>query len=68
MRGGCLEEENAVMNLRLKGKPKCPACNLPLTFVFEGTTGFISVKCSRCKKTSMINTETLDVHIISKVG
>ena len=57
-----------VGKLRLKGKPKCPACGNPLSFVYEGSIGFSSVKCKRCSRESLINTETLDVILIEKAS
>ena len=57
-----------VQKLKLKGKPKCPACNPPLTFIYEGSTGYSGVKCKRCGQEFLINTETLEVLRISKAG
>ncbi len=57
-----------VRKMKLKGKPKCPACSNPLSFVYEGSTGFSSVKCKRCNRESLINTETLEVTLIDKVS
>lgn len=54
--------------MRLKGKPKCPACGNALSFVYEGSTGFSSVKCKRCNRESLINTETLEAILIEKAG
>ena len=67
MRGKCIKKD-VVMKLRLKGKVKCPACGQCLSFIYEGSVGLSSVKCSKCGNECMINTETLDVHIIIKVG
>lgn len=52
--------------LKLKGKPKCPACGNALSFVYEGSTGFSSVKCKRCNRESLINTETLEAILKEK--
>lgn len=47
--------------LKLRGKPKCPHCNIPLTYVYEGAYGFTGEKCMRCHKSFLVNTETLEV-------
>ena len=52
--------------LRLKGKPRCPVCNTPLTYVYEGSTGYSGEKCKRCNQEFLVNTETLEVFRISK--
>ena len=59
-------KKSDVEKLKLKGKPKCPACGNPLSFVYEGSIGYSSVKCRRCNQTSLINTDTLDVILIEK--
>ena len=60
--------QEEVRNVKLKGKPKCPACGTPLTFVYEGSIGFSGEKCPRCKQRFLVNTETLEVLIIDKVS
>ena len=50
-----------VMKMKLKGKPCCPHCGRPLTFIYEGSTGFSGEKCERCRKKYLVNTETLEV-------
>ncbi len=55
-------------NFKLKGKPKCPHCHIPLSFVYEGSTGYSGEKCPRCKNEYLINTETLEVVEILKAG
>jgi transposase-like protein len=57
-----------IQKMKLKGKPKCPACKNPLSFVYEGSIGFSSVKCKRCSRESLINTETLEVILIEKAS
>lgn len=57
-----------VNKMKLKGKPKCPACGIPLTFIFEGSTGFSSEKCPRCKQEYLVNTGTLEVIKILKAS
>jgi transposase-like protein len=57
-----------IKKMKLKGKPKCPACNNPLSYVYEGSTGFSSVKCKRCSRESLINTETLEAILIEKAS
>lgn len=47
--------------IRLRGKPKCPHCKLPLMFVYEGAKGYTGVKCKRCRQSYLINTENLEV-------
>lgn len=54
--------------MKLKGKPKCPACGIPLTFIYEGSTGFSSEKCLRCKQEYLVDTGTLEVIKILKAG
>ena len=60
--------KSMVDRMKLKGKPKCPNCGIPLTFVYEGSTGYSGVKCQRCKNEYLINTGTLEVTRIRKVG
>ncbi len=57
-----------VQKMKLKGKPKCPLCRLPLTFIYEGSIGYSGVKCKRCGQEFIINTETLEVLKISRAG
>ncbi len=57
-----------LMSMKLKGKPKCPLCNNPLTYVYEGAKGFTSQKCHRCKQEFLVDTETLEVRQIIKAG
>ena len=45
----------------LRGKPKCPHCRRPLTYVYEGARGYTGEKCSRCGSEYLVNTETLEV-------
>ena len=52
-----------IQKMKLKGKPKCPACNNPLSYVYEGSTGFSSVN-----RESLINTETLEAILIEKAS
>ena len=54
--------------MKLKGKPKCPSCDNPLTFVYEGAKGMLGEKCPRCKQEFLIDTETLDVFRILKAS
>ena len=56
--------KDEVQKMRLKGKPLCPNCSIPLTFVYEGSIGFSGEKCQRCKQTFLVNTETLQVMTI----
>lgn len=45
-----------------KWKPPCPYCNNPLSFIYSDvTSGHISQKCSRCRKVSLIEIETMRV-------
>ena len=53
-------------NMKLKGKPRCPDCNNPLTFVYEGSKGVSGEKCQRCKNDFLVNTETLEVIRVMK--
>jgi uncharacterized protein with PIN domain len=53
-------------NMKLKGKPRCPDCNNPLIFVYEGSKGFSGEKCQRCKNEFLVNTETLEVIRVTK--
>lgn len=50
--------------MRLRGKPKCPHCKRPLTFVYEGATGYTGEKCSKCGQEYLVNTETLQVTMV----
>lgn len=52
--------------LRLRGKPKCPHCNRPLTYVYEGAKGFTGEKCSKCGQEYLVNIETLEVTKIQR--
>lgn len=45
----------------LRGKPKCLHYKRPLTFVYEGATGYTGEKCSKCGQEYLVNTETLEV-------
>ena len=65
---GKVMTKNQLMSLRLKGKPKCPHCDKPLVFVYEGSTGYSGEKCQRCRKEYLINTGTLEVIEILKAG
>ena len=56
--------KNQVKRMKLKGKPRCPKCRNPLTFVYEGATGVIGVKCLRCNCETLVNNETLEVTLI----
>ncbi len=49
------------MKLKLKGKPRCPLCGKPLFFVYEGSQGYSSAKCERCRQPFLVNTATLEV-------
>lgn len=60
--------KSEVQKMKLKGKPKCPACGIPLTFIYEGSTGFLGEKCPRCKQEYLVNTGTLEVIKITKVS
>ena len=53
--------KSELLKLRLKGKPKCPHCKRPLTFVYEGATGYTGEKCSKCGQEYLVNNETLQV-------
>ena len=52
--------------LQLRGKPKCVCCGRPLTFIYEGATGFTGEKCSRCGQAYLVNTETLEVRRVMR--
>lgn len=45
-------------------KPLCPRCGNPLSVVSEGATGFANMKCIRCKKTSIVNLQSLETQEI----
>ena len=53
--------QEELRGMKLKGKPKCPACGIPLTFIYEGSVGLSSEKCPRCKQEYLVNTGTLEV-------
>ncbi len=54
--------EKAIANgLKLRGKPKCLCCGNPLIYVYEGSVGYLGVKCKRCNQEFFVNTETLEV-------
>lgn len=57
-----------VSKMALRGKPKCPICNRPLTYVYEGSKGYSGEKCQQCKQEFLVNTETLEVLQITKVS
>ena len=47
-------------------KPLCPYCKNPLSFIYpDVTSGHISQKCSRCRKVSLIEIETMRVEPFS---
>ena len=54
--------------IRLKGKPKCPYCRKPLTYVYEDSKGHTGEKCRYCNNQFVINMETLEVFQISRAG
>lgn len=54
--------------MKLKGKPKCAACGIPLTFIYEGSRGYSGEKCPRCKQEYLVNLETTEVLKITKVS
>ena len=60
--------QEQLQDMKLKGKPKCPMCGIPLTFIYEGSTGFSSEKCPRCKQEYLVDTGTLEVIRILKAG
>ena len=53
--------KSELSKMRLKGKPRCPHCKRPLTFVYEGAKGYTGEKCSKCGSEYLVNTETLEV-------
>ena len=59
---------NVVEQMKLKGKPRCPACGNPLSFVYEGSTGYSSMKCNKCSQVSLVNTGTLKAVLIKNVA
>lgn len=59
--------KNEVLKMPLKGKPKCPVCHTPLSYVYEGSTGYTAEKCLRCMHESLVDTETLEVYRIDRV-
>ena len=61
-------KRSEISKMKLKGKPKCPTCGLPLTYVYEGSKGFSGEKCQRCKREYLVNTETLEVSKILKMN
>ena len=51
--------------MKIKGKPRCPYCRKPLTFIYEDVPrGHLNQKCGNCGKPSIVNAETLEVMII----
>lgn len=59
--------EEEVKQLRLRGKPRCPFCKIPLTYVYEGSSGFTNQKCERCRNSFLVDSGTLEVMLIQKV-
>lgn len=57
-----------VDRMRIKGKPKCPSCGNPFSYIFEGSKGMTEEKCRRCKTTCLVDTETLEVIRIEKAS
>lgn len=54
--------EDKIKMLKPTWKPPCPYCNNPLSFIYpDVTSGHISQKCSRCRKVSLIEIETMRV-------
>ena len=60
--------QKQVQNMKLKGKPRCPACGIPLSFIYEGSVDFSSEKCPRCKQEYLVDTGLLEVIKILKVS
>ena len=56
--------QQQVLKLRLKGKPKCPFCRIPLNFIYEGSKGLTGEKCFKCGNSFLVNMETLEVILI----
>ena len=57
-----------IQRMRLRGKPKCPHCKIPLNFIYEGSKGFTGEKCKRCNQEYLVNMETLEVVKIEKAS
>jgi transposase-like protein len=46
-------KKSEIQKMTLKGKPACPYCRRPLTFVYSDVEkGHLSQKCGKCGKTS----------------
>lgn len=43
-------------------------CGIPLSFIYEGSVGFSSEKCPRCKQEYLVDTGSLEVIKILKVS
>lgn len=50
-----------IRNHKVGWKPLCPCCDNPLTFIYEGASGLISVKCLKCKHTTLIDIDSKEV-------
>ena len=49
----------------LKGKPECPCCGKPLTFICKDVTGgHLNQKCGNCGKPSIVDMSTMEVKLI----
>lgn len=65
MRGKAISDE-VIGKLKLRGKPKCPACGWPGHFVYEGNTGYTQDKCKKCGTRFYINEVTLETREIPR--
>lgn len=53
-----------LQRMKLKGKPKCPYCQKPLTFIYDDIEkGHLSQKCGNCGKSSVVDTATMEVFV-----
>ena len=51
----------------LKGKPKCPCCGKPLTFICgDVEKGHINQKCVNCGKPALIDMRTMEAVAIEQ--
>ena len=51
--------------LKLKGKPKCPYCGKPVSFIYDDLPhGHISQLCPNCGRKVMLDVGTMTAHKI----
>lgn len=58
--------DEVIRNLKLRGKPKCPACGWPGHSSYVGNTGYTQDKCRKCGTLFYVDEMTLQTRAIPK--